>query len=202
MPKFNGIIIEGHSYTGKTSLFNELKKIVVMTNTKRSLIFITEHFTQIRYTNHTGCTFEISKQKHISLLMQHVDYLNNLSTWINDEIKHGKPSSDLFYMIERFHLNHIVHFGNNNEIIQIQNKIQNINPICILLTVSEKVMCERIKLRYPNINNEELHNELELFKSIQEKYINIAENSIVPYIIVNTDKMDWANIARKVYTTI
>jgi len=200
VPKFKGIIIEGYSYTGKSSIFNEIKKLQTLSNKERSAVYITEHFTQILNVNKHDEIIEITKDNHISLLESHLNYLSQLSNWINNEINHGKSSSDLYYMIERYHLNHIVHFGNHHEIIQIQNKLMELNPLCVLLTVSKSEMSKRIQLRYPQIGNHDLKKEIEKFTLIQEYYIKAVSNTVIPYKIVNTDSMDWEGLASQIYS--
>ncbi|UTH13852.1 hypothetical protein [Macrococcus equipercicus] len=202
MPKFKGIIIEGYSYTGKSSIFNELKKLQTLSNKERSAVSISEHFTQILNVNRQGEIFEISQDKHVSLLESHLNYLSHLSNWINNEINHGKSSSDFYYMIERYHLNHMVHFGNHKDIIQLQHKLIELNPICVLLIVSNSEMCKRIKLRYPQISEDDLKKEFEKFKQIQEKYLKAATYSIIPYMVINTDSMDWKGLANQIYSNM
>nr|WP_165983393.1 hypothetical protein [Macrococcus goetzii] len=202
MPKLKGIIIEGYSYTGKTSIFNEIKKLQILSNKERSAVYITEHFTQILNVNKHDEIIEITKDNHISLLESHLNYLSQLSNWINNEINHGKSSSDLYYMFERYHLNHIVHFGNHHEIIQIQNKLMELNPLCVLLIVSKSEMSKRIQLRYPQISNHDFKKEIEKFTQIQEKYIKEASNTVIPCIIVNTDSMDWVSLANQIFSEL
>ncbi|MEK1666747.1 hypothetical protein WMH38_10485 [Staphylococcus aureus] len=52
------------------------------------------------------------------------------------------------------------------------------------------------------ISNDDLKKEYEKVEKIQESYIKAASNTVVPYKIVNTDSMDWEDLASQIYSHI
>ncbi|MEC0230444.1 hypothetical protein [Paenibacillus alba] len=57
----------------------------------------------------------MDKVEHIQLLNRHVDYLEQQFEWI-DSLGHTKPSNGVFYLLERFNVNHRAAFINSVEI--------------------------------------------------------------------------------------
>ena len=47
MSKFRGIILEGHSNAGKTSVLKSLKQLQACDDAERSVIILSEHYSQV-----------------------------------------------------------------------------------------------------------------------------------------------------------
>jgi adenylate kinase len=110
-----GVIIEGLPTVGKTSLLKALKRIhSQLTNDARTMIAISEHYSQILYSDH-GVLRNLEQNEHIRLLSHHVDYLEHLHNWISP-LGHTKESHGIFYILERFHLGHRSIFTDHKEI--------------------------------------------------------------------------------------
>lgn len=131
-----GVIIEGLSTAGKTSLFSAIKeKHSQASNVEKSIIAISEHYSQVLHS-YQGVLRSMDKDEHIQLLNRHVDYLELQYSWI-DSLGHTKPSNGIFYLLERFHLNHRAAFSNSSNIEVLEKRLFRLNAQCVLLTLSE-----------------------------------------------------------------
>jgi hypothetical protein len=109
-------------------------------------------------------------------------------------------SRGLFYILERFHLNHRAAFSNSDhkEILEIEEELVALGAKCILLTISPEIVEERIKSRRPDewINKTEVEikessNEL---MNAQNEYRLQAEISKIPTFEINTDMKTGMNM--------
>ncbi|MCZ8516712.1 hypothetical protein O9H85_30940 [Paenibacillus filicis] len=63
-----GIIVEGLSTAGKTSVLSALKKVHSQTsNVERTMIAVSEHYSQILHQDH-GTLRSLKQDEHINLL--------------------------------------------------------------------------------------------------------------------------------------
>ncbi|MCP3809917.1 hypothetical protein NLX78_22000 [Paenibacillus sp. Lou8.1] len=70
-----GVIIEGLSTAGKTSVFSAIKRLHSQThNAEKTIIAISEHFSQVLHSCH-GILRLMEKDEHVQLLNRHVDYI-------------------------------------------------------------------------------------------------------------------------------
>ncbi|MFC5449009.1 hypothetical protein [Paenibacillus aestuarii] len=100
-----GVIIEGLSTAGKTSVFAAIKKIhSQLSSAQRTVIAISEHYSQVLHSHH-GVLKSMSRDEHIDLLKRHIDYLEQQNDWINS-LGQTKSTKGIFFILERFHLNH------------------------------------------------------------------------------------------------
>jgi hypothetical protein len=137
-----GVIVEGLSTAGKTSVLSALKKIHSQTpNVERTMIAISEHYSQILHSDH-GVLRSLKLDEHIKLLKRHVDYLEQLHNWI-DSLGRTKPSNGVFYILERFHLNHRAAFADLIEIETLEQRLSKLNARCVLLALSPDVVESR-----------------------------------------------------------
>lgn len=131
-----GVIIEGLSTAGKSSVFSAIKKLHSQThNCEITIIAISEHYSQVLHS-YQGVLRLMDKDEHIQLLTRHVDYLEQQYNWI-DSLGHTKPSNGVFYLLERFHVNHRAAFINSAEIEKLEKRLSRLNVHCVLLTLSQ-----------------------------------------------------------------
>ncbi|UKS27316.1 hypothetical protein LOZ80_38790 [Paenibacillus sp. HWE-109] len=137
-----GVIIEGLSTSGKTSVFSAIKRLHSQThNGEKTIIAISEHYSQVLHS-YQGVLRSMDKVEHIQLLNRHVDYLEQQFEWI-DALGHTKPSNGVFYLLERFNVNHRAAFINSEEIEMLEKRLLKLNAQCILLTVSKDAVESR-----------------------------------------------------------
>jgi hypothetical protein len=198
-----GVIVEGLSTAGKTSVLSALKKIHSQTpNVERTMIAISEHYSQILHSDN-GVLRSLKLDEHIKLLKRHVDYLEQLHNWI-DSLGHTKPSNGVFYILERFHLNHRAAFTDLTEIETLEQRLSNLNAHCVLLTLSPDVVESRfVESRGEDwktylIGNYSTTTEAcQKFLEDQVKLRKCAKQSLIPTLEINTDDADWDSYAKQ-----
>ncbi|WP_194542613.1 hypothetical protein [Paenibacillus sp. JZ16] len=84
----------------------------------------------------------MEKEEHILLLNRQVDYIEEQYNWI-DSLGHTKPSNGIFYLLERFHINHRAAFLNSAEIESMGERLSRLNAHCVLLTLSNDTVESR-----------------------------------------------------------
>ncbi|UKS29986.1 hypothetical protein LOZ80_14030 [Paenibacillus sp. HWE-109] len=199
-----GVIVEGMSTAGKTSVFKALKKLHnQLDNGVRTLLTISEHYSQVLHSNH-GVLETMKKEEHIQLLRRHVDYLEQQSNWI-DSLGQMKSSHGIFFVLERFHVNHRAAFQDSLEISQLENQLLKLNARCLLLTLSKEAVGPRfIKSRgvawesYVLENHASESEACQKFLEEQEKLRMVAKQSLIPTLEINTDAADWESYARQI----
>ncbi|MFD1176620.1 hypothetical protein ACFQ3W_09950 [Paenibacillus puldeungensis] len=73
-----GIILEGYSNSGKTSLLTNIKMMMAKDeNAERSLIVLGEHYTQI-LNNVNGDFQSLNRSDHMKLLQERVEMLKKI----------------------------------------------------------------------------------------------------------------------------
>ncbi|MFC5987693.1 hypothetical protein [Marinicrinis lubricantis] len=84
----------------------------------------------------------MDKDEHIQLLNRHIDYLEQQYNWM-DSLGHVKPPNGIFYLLERFHVNHRAAFINSAEIEVLENRLSRLNALCVHLTLSQDAVESR-----------------------------------------------------------
>ncbi|PJN55376.1 hypothetical protein PAEVO_20970 [Paenibacillus sp. GM2FR] len=199
-----GVIIEGLSTAGKTSLFSAIKEIHSQaSNVEKSIIAISEHYSQVLHS-YQGVLRSMDKDEHIQLLIRHVDYLELQYSWI-DSLGHTKPSNGIFYLLERFHLNHRAAFSNSSNIEVLEKRLFRLNAQCVLLTLSEDAVEPRfIESRsnawksYVMENHSTVTEACHKFLEDQDQLRMCAKQSLIPTLEINTDEADWNSYARQI----
>jgi len=197
-----GVILEGYSNAGKTSLLKAIKQYQAQDESAElSVIILGEHYSQI-LNKVQGEMKRLTREQHIELLSDRVDMLKKLNEWSIYLGPWKRKSRGIFYILERFHLNHRVAFPDSNdiEITRIENLLLELGAECILLTISDNLIEERIKSRNPNewINKSKEDIELackDLSRTQNELRIHAAK-SFIPTTEINTDNKDWKEYAR------
>ncbi|UTR07120.1 hypothetical protein MM326_03540 [Alkalihalobacillus sp. LMS6] len=201
-----GIILEGYSHTGKTSILKALKQVQAKHNNERSVIVLSEHYTQVLHRTSGGLR-KLTQAEHLRLLKERVSMLQSFNTWAKKTGQPEKNSNKLFFILERFHLNHRVSFSDSltEEISSLENDLLTINAKCVLLTVSadigERIM-SRNKSEWVGDKKKDLKLESERLLEQQEEYRIQAERSSVPTIELNTDGKEWLSHAEQMYNLI
>lgn len=202
-----GVIIEGMSTVGKTSLFSAIKRLHSQTpNSEKTIIAISEHYSQVLHSYH-GVLRSMDKDEHISLLNRHVDYLEQQYDWINS-LGHAKPSKGIFFLLERFHINHRAAFKASPEIELLEKRLSKMNAHCVLLTLSKGA----VEPRFIESRGEAWKSYVmgkssntrvcETFLDNQEKLRMAAKQSLIPTLEINTDGADWEVYAKQVLTDL
>jgi hypothetical protein len=199
-----GVIIEGLSTAGKTSVFAAIKKRHSQAlEVEKTIIALSEHYSQILHS-YKGVLRSMTKDEHIPLLSGHVDYLEQQYNWINT-LSHEKVSSGVFYLFERFNVNHRAAFGSSPEIGLIEQRLSKLNAHCVLLTLSPAVVESRfIESRGENWKSYVLQNHSTVndaclkFLDNQENLRRCAKQSSIPTLEINTDDGDWDSYAKQI----
>jgi len=197
-----GVVLEGYSNAGKTSLLKAIKQYQCQDeDAERSVVILGEHYSQVLHNKH-GEYVSLNQEEHLKLLNEIVGMLKNLNNWAIQLGSASRRARGLFFVLERFHLNHRAAFPNtnNNEIINIEKQLVSLGAKCILLTISPEVVEERIKSRQPdewaNKTNEEVKSSIKELLDVQNVLRQQSKLSEVPTIEINTDDKEWNNYAR------
>ncbi|MRN53761.1 hypothetical protein [Paenibacillus monticola] len=199
-----GVIIEGMSTVGKTSLFSAIKRLQNQTeNCENSIIAISEHYSQVLHSYH-GVLKSMDKDEHISLLSRHIDYLEQQYDWINS-LGHSKLQNGVFYLLERFHVNHRAAFEVSPEIELLEKRLLRMNARCVLLTLSQDAVEPRfIESRgeawksYVMGNHSTVTETCHNFLESQEKLRRCTKQSLIPTLEINTDEANWESYAKRI----
>lgn len=203
MSKFRGIILEGYSHAGKTSVLKALKQLHVSEDAERSVVVLSEHYSQVLYKVQ-GELKKLSCEEHLQILKDRVAMLKRLNNWAI-EIGQTQPSKGLYFILERFHLNHRVAFSHllSDEIEELETQLFEMGARCILLTVSPENLPQRISSRNPKEwegkTVEDMKLACEQLVEQQQEYRLQAEKSIIPTLEINTDHKDWESYAKQIH---
>ncbi|WP_010677637.1 hypothetical protein [Bacillus timonensis] len=129
--------------------------------------------------------------------------LKKLSNW-SREIGQLQRSKGIFFILERFHLNHRVAFSDSllGEIEQIEAELFAMGARCALLTISPENAGKRLRSRdtekWAEKTEEEIKMAGEMLINTQQELRRQANDSIIPTIEINTDKTDWDSYAKQI----
>ncbi|MCP4405159.1 MAG: hypothetical protein GY801_48635 [bacterium] len=207
-PSIRGVVIEGLSHTGKTSTLKAIKRVQAHDEQgERSVLVLGEHYSQVLNTVH-GELQRLTREEHLQLLRERLDmleHLNDWACWLGD----GKRRSrGLFFVFERFHLNHRCAFPDAStvEIGLIERRLYELGATTVLLTISPDIVEERIQSRSPHLwkdhTREALAQETETYIRGQARLVASAHQSSVPTIEMNTDDLNWDQYAHTILLEI
>jgi thymidylate kinase len=204
MNQFRGIILEGYSNAGKTSVLKSLKQLQANDDyAERSVVVLSEHYSQVLHRLN-GELRTLNPKEHLQLLKDRVMMLKKLSGWAR-ELGQVQRSKGIFFILERFHLNHRVAFSDSlmDEIKQIEAELFGMGARCALLTISPENAEKRLKSRNPEewaeLKEEEVKMACDLLIKQQQEFRRQAKDSIIPTIVINTDNKDWETYAKQIY---
>lgn len=139
-----GVVLEGLSTAGKTSVLRAIKQEQANEDgAERSVVILGEHYSQQLQQIH-GKEVSLSAPEHAALLADRLLCIENLNAWANKLGPYRRSSRGLFYLFERFHLNHRFAYGETADIAGIEARLCNLGCQCILLTVSPDRVPERL----------------------------------------------------------
>lgn len=199
-----GIILEGYSNSGKTSLLRTLKLMLSEDDSaERSLIVLGEHYSQV--LNHVNGKFvSLSRPEHYKLLQERVEMLKKLNEWAIELGPFSRRSRGLFFILERFHLNHRAAFSSalGDEIEELEQNLVELGARCALLTISNDITKERIMSRdaraWSDKPIEEFNDACKTLIDTQDLLREQAKLSKVPTIEINTDTREWNTYAKDI----
>ncbi|MGZ9583733.1 hypothetical protein [Paenibacillus marinisediminis] len=201
-----GIILEGYSNSGKTSLLKTLKLMLSQDESaERSLIVLGEHYSQV-LNNVNGEFVSLSRSEHLKLLQERVEMLNKLNEWAIGLGPFSRKSRGLFFILERFHLNHRAAFNSSlcHEIEELEQNLVELGAKCALLTISDEIVEERIMSRnagrWLGKSREDILKGCKELIDTQMLLREQAKLSKVPTIVINTDSKEWDNYAKRIIT--
>lgn len=194
--QIRGIILEGQSCSGKTSIFNAIKKIHQMNpDNERNVIYLSENYSQnLNLIN--GKYENLFREDNMKILSERITMLEQLNNYANSMGEHSRRARGLFYVFERFHLNFALCFQNSldKEYRDIEQRLYNLNAHTILCTVSNDKIFERINHRDSTVQfSEKVIND---YIANQNFLINTANSSLLATSVINTDSLDWDAYAK------
>jgi len=191
-----GVVLEGISCSGKTSVLNALKSVHLNNpESERSVIVLGEHYTQV-LQNYNGTLHKYSREEHLSLLDQRLSALENLHYFSDSLGPYSQRARGLFFILERFHLNHKHAYPNasQNEILKIEQRLKALNAQCFVLSISASVVRNRMIHRHKEFNSASkscINTTINEHIAAGNKLIQIAKKSFLGYREINTDAMNW-----------
>jgi len=182
------------SHSGKTSLLNAIK-ILHADKYERSLIVLGEHYSQVLHKQN-GSLIRSNRIEHLEVLKSRIKILSELGDWGNNLGPASLQSRGIFYIFERFHLNHL-HAFKESDISEIESKLSECNAKTVLLTISSSCIEERLSSREKYLDKGDLHRKILEYELEQDKFIRIAKESLLPTLIIKTDNKNWKEYARE-----
>jgi len=202
--QLRGIILEGFSHAGKTSVLKSIKLMQAQDESaERSVIVLSEHYSQVLH-NMQGQLKRSSHEEHLQLLNDRVAILRQLEEWSTKLGSASRGSRGVFFILERFHLNHRVAYSDKTttEIEAIEKELLRFGAKCALLTISPEIAEHRIQTRTPdewiNKSGEEIKAAANELLTTQKELRKAATNSIIPTIEINTDNKNWDTYAKEI----
>jgi len=202
--QIRGIIIEGQSCSGKTSIYNALKSCHPSENdAERNIIFLSEHYSQtLNWVN--GKFKNLSQEENLKVLSDRISMLEQLNDYANSMGEHSRKSRGLFFVFERFHLNYA--FCHNDMISEKYKELEEIlvdlNAQVVLCTISNEKIESRLKHRATYTNEVVTRETIEKYMENQQHFIEIAQKSMVPTLTINTDDLKWDEYASMILNKI
>ncbi|MDR2932727.1 MAG: hypothetical protein LBV27_06420 [Oscillospiraceae bacterium] len=195
-----GIMLEGISCAGKTSTFNEVKKLHTETpNCERSIIALGEHYSQV-LNRMNGVPVRMEQDAHLALLGERLSMMEQLNAWACSLGEGRRQSRGIFALLERFYLNHVAAFDMLSR--SIEERCLQLGLKCVLLIISDENIANRIRLRDDQMKIHRPVNDVEKQASDylvdQGRFLMAAERISIPTLIINTDSMDWISFAHQI----
>lgn len=195
-----GIMLEGISCAGKTSVFSAVKKLHTGTHDgERSIVALGEHYSQV-LNNVNNNLVRLEQDAHLTLLDERLAMLEQLNAWACSLGEARRRSRGLFILLERFYLNHVVEFDTLSQ--SIEERCLHLGLKCVLLTISNENIFNRIRLRDEQMNIRRPVSEVEKqafdYLANQERFLRAVEHIAIPSLIINTDSMNWNAFAHQI----
>ncbi|MCE5195677.1 MAG: hypothetical protein LLG09_00885 [Negativicutes bacterium] len=196
-----GIILEGPSCSGKTSLFNAIQRYhLTEAGAERNVIYLAEHYSQnLNWVN--GVLQGMSRAENLQVLRERVALLEQLNRYANSMGIHSRRSRGLFFVFERFHLNFAVCFrdGGSEEYVDLQQRLTQLHALTVLCTISPQNVLARLEQREASSNRIFTQNDIDAYNEKQRQFLACAQGSLLPTVIVNTDSMAWDAYTARIF---
>ncbi len=194
---YQGLILEGISGTGKTSVFEALA-------THRSMQLVPAKSRLLLSEHHTQRILELEEQKGLLTPQHHLELMNQLVTfveilsnrtshrgWYSDRVQ----EQDLFYLFERFHLTHVFRFAHMNwsQVANIDHRLSTLGAVICLLTVNAENLEKRLFSRkhecWLNYLKQYGNTPAEIVDTLmrrQQLALELAKRSSLPTLVIDT----------------
>jgi thymidylate kinase len=202
--QIRGIILEGQSCSGKTSIFNALKRCHPLEdNAERNVIYLSEHYSQtLNWIN--GNLQNLNQEKNLRVLSDRIAMLENLNDYANSMGEHSRRSRGLFFIFERFHLNYALSHNDTSskEYLELQRRLLDLNAQVVLCTLSPQRVEQRLTHRSTYTNEIVKLEDITRYIENQQLFVDVASKSMVPTMILNTDDLTWDRYAKMILERI
>jgi thymidylate kinase len=202
--QIRGIILEGQSCSGKTSIFNTLKHYHTSEdNAERNVIYLSEHYSQtLNWIN--GKLRNLNQEENLRVLSDRISMLEQLNKYANSMGEHSRRSRGLFFVFERFHLNYALSHNDttSKEYLELQQRLLDLNVQVVLCTISPQNIEQRLTHRATYTNEIVTQADITKYIENQQRSIDVANKSIVPTMIINTDDLNWDGYAKMILERI
>ncbi len=202
--QIRGIILEGQSCSGKTSIFNAIKHYHPSEiDAERNVIYLAEHYSQtLNYVN--GEFKNLSQEENLKVLSDRIMMLEQLNNYVNAMGEHSRRSRGLFFVFERFHLNYACCFNDiaSDAYKKCEQRLFSLNVQVVLCTISSENVEQRLMHRAGYTNETVTRGNIADYIDKQKKFIDIAQKSALPTMILNTDNLNWDEYARMIFDKI
>ena len=189
--QIRGIVLEGLSCSGKSSLFRALKQVqAAKDDGERNAVFLSEQYSQnLNLVNEQRKT--LSQEENLLVLERRLTMLEELADYADGMGLHSRRARGLFFVLERFHLNYGLCFPQAN-LSNVEKRLNALNARTVVLTVNPEKVAQRLSHRAGKPVSDW---QIEEWLKEQSKLVELAKASAVPVSILNTDRMEWRELA-------
>jgi len=196
--QIRGIVLEGQSCSGKTSIFNALKVCHLSEDdAERNVIYLAEHYSQtLNWVN--GKLQNLKQEENLRVLSDRISMLEQLNSYANLMGEHSRRSRGLFFVFERFHLNYAFSYNDitSDEYVKLEQRLLSLNAQVVLCTISSDNVTQRLMHRATYANETVTQKGIMKYIQNQQRFVDFANKSTVPTMIINTDDLNWDGYAR------
>ena len=193
-----GAVLEGCSGVGKTSLLKAVKRRQAQLGPERSVVVLSEHFSQALQKTRGGYE-ELSLAEHRQLLAERLGALESLQAWAARAGDASRDTCGVFFLLERFHLNHRTSFPEDAEwSAALESRLGALGAVCFLLTASPAVARERLVARRGALRQSEIPS----FADRQRLLLRASQASRLRTVVLATDDGDWERCAAAVLAAL
>ncbi len=207
----NGLILEGISGSGKTSV---LKRLLAhdawITKPFTSSLVLSEHHTQ-RVLEAKERNEGLHVNDHLMLLANILDFVEQIHKHAGqmDWAERQKHNHKLPYLLERFHFTHVYHYPYMtwNKVDTIEHRLLNLNAKVCVLTIDKVAIEQRIF----GDRNKQWASYLQRYGSTKKRIINhfttqqqqlfrLCELTRLPILVIDTSTQTINEIVEKILT--
>ena len=130
--------------------------------------------------------------------------LEQLNNYANSMGEHSRRSRGLFFIFERFHLNYAYCFNdiNSDEYAKLEQRLFKLNAQVVLCTISPRNARQQLIHRAAYTNEVVTQEGIKKYIENQQRFVDFANKSTVPTMIINTDDLNWDGCARMILDKI